>query len=419
MSSEVRSSITESLEVEELRELSGLPEGALVGFRWPYSPLARAFMTRFDLSPGQLMPQFWRVIHVIERVTKNWDRPAFSADDLLSAYTVTRSPYNRFGFFPRGRSDAMLVHGTQVNDRGWKARYVFVQTSSVVGEESWVVPEWNKGAIDFSFEETTEAIERFLSYSVTDRRYKASKSGEESDVEPEVQVIEEKDMEGSASKKASTMEAAARAAKRKAAAQEGLVAKRTRSSYVSLDSPPKDAARKAEDGIEAVPLSFAPPAKEKGASSQPAPKVDKGKEKEGSGLTTMTIQMPSDFMVDDVILQKFLGLINYARPFIKNLGKISGPLYAKNSPNVQKYFNQEDVKLVQQLKNELKSLPKLALPLDTDYLIIETDGCSKGWEQFFCMSRPLSRPPGNTPQRPINRQTANETLNNQTRPYYQ
>ena len=93
---EVRSSITESLEVGEIRELAGLPEGAQVrvageirpadattgffalfeypfkiGFRWPYSPLSRAFMTRFNLSPGQIMPQFWRVIQVIERVTRN------------------------------------------------------------------------------------------------------------------------------------------------------------------------------------------------------------------------------------------------------------------------------------------------------------------------------------------------------------
>ena len=168
MSSEVRSTIIGDVEVKELRELAGLPEGAVVelagevrpadaptgffalfeypfrvGFRWPYSPLSRAFMTRFNLSPGQLMPQFWRVVYVIERVTKNWGHPAFTVDDLLSAYSVTRSDYNRYGLFPRGRSDSMLVHGTQVNDRGWKARYVFVQTSSVVGEESWVVPEWN------------------------------------------------------------------------------------------------------------------------------------------------------------------------------------------------------------------------------------------------------------------------------------
>ncbi|KAJ9543815.1 hypothetical protein OSB04_023522 [Centaurea solstitialis] len=164
MSSEVKSSIVESLEVGDLRELAGLPENAFVrvageirpadapkgffalfeypfkvGFRWPYSPLARAFMTRFDVSPGQLMPQFWRVILVIERVTKDWGRRAFSVDDLLSAYNVTKLPYNRYGLFPKGRNDTMLVHRTQVNDRGWKSRYVFVQTSSVT-DESWFTP---------------------------------------------------------------------------------------------------------------------------------------------------------------------------------------------------------------------------------------------------------------------------------------
>jgi len=38
-----------------------------------------------------------------------------------------------------------------VNDRGWKARYVFVQTSSVVGTEAWVVPEWNPNGKNNSF----------------------------------------------------------------------------------------------------------------------------------------------------------------------------------------------------------------------------------------------------------------------------
>lgn len=30
-------------------------------------------------------------------------------------------------------------------------------------------------------------------------------------------------------------------------------------------------------------------------------------------------------------LQQFLGLVNYARPYIKNIGKIAGPLYSKTS----------------------------------------------------------------------------------------
>lgn len=98
------------------------------------------------------------------------------------------------------------------------------------------------------------------------------------------------------------MEQAARAAKRKAATAGGAGGKRLRSSYVIQDSPPDDAKRKAEGVTEAIPIHFAPPAKEvKGATGQSSSRAGKEKESEGSGLTTMTIRIPSDFMVDDVI----------------------------------------------------------------------------------------------------------------------
>src|SRR5581483_2735430 len=97
------------------------------------------------------------------------------------------------------------------------------------------------------------------------------------------------------------MAAAARAAKRKAATTGGAGGKRTRSTYVIPDSPPDDAKRKAEGVTEAIPIHFAPPEKEAGPPRQPSSRAGKGKEAEGSGLTTMTINMPSSFMVDDVI----------------------------------------------------------------------------------------------------------------------
>ena len=77
-------------------------------------------------------------------------------------------------------------------------------------------------------------------------------------------------------------------------------------------------------------------------------------------------------------LQKFLGLLNYARSFIKNLSRIAGPLFSKVGNRGQKYFNQEDIKLVKTLKELVTKLPPLELPLINDYLIIETDGCSLG-----------------------------------------
>ncbi|XP_022869394.1 uncharacterized protein LOC111388816 [Olea europaea var. sylvestris] len=86
----------------------------------------------------------------------------------------------------------------------------------------------------------------------------------------------------------------------------------------------------------------------------------------------------SDKLEDLKQLQNFLGLVNYARRFIKDLGKIAGPLYGKTSRKGQRYFNIEDIKLVQKIKEKLKDLSKLSMPLETDYLIIETDGSITG-----------------------------------------
>ena len=84
-------------------------------------------------------------------------------------------------------------------------------------------------------------------------------------------------------------------------------------------------------------------------------------------------------MNDKKILQQFLGIMNYARNYIDNLAKLAGPLYAKLRKNGQKYFNSEDIKLVKAIKEKVKYLKPLELPLDDNYLIIETDASQEGW----------------------------------------
>jgi len=78
-------------------------------------------------------------------------------------------------------------------------------------------------------------------------------------------------------------------------------------------------------------------------------------------------------------LQRFLGIVNYTKSFIKYLGKIAGPLYARTGSTGQKYFNTEDIKLVQKIKDRIKNIPDLYIPLETGYLVIETDGSLEGW----------------------------------------
>lgn len=68
-------------------------------------------------------------------------------------------------------------------------------------------------------------------------------------------------------------------------------------------------------------------------------------------------------MEDIKTLRSFLGLLNYARPYWKNIEKISGSLYNKTSATWQRYFNKKNIDLVKQIKA----------------MIIE-NGCESEWE---------------------------------------
>ena len=65
--------------------------------------------------------------------------------------------------------------------------------------------------------------------------------------------------------------------------------------------------------------------------------------------------------------------------YIPNLSKIIGPLYSKTTPTGQKYFNQQDIALVRKIKDICKNLPDLQLPLESEYIIVETDASQLGW----------------------------------------
>ncbi|KAG6499442.1 hypothetical protein ZIOFF_039230 [Zingiber officinale] len=78
-------------------------------------------------------------------------------------------------------------------------------------------------------------------------------------------------------------------------------------------------------------------------------------------------------------LRSWLGLLNYARAYIPNLGRILGPLYSKTSPNGEKRMNAQDCQLIEKVQGMIKTLPDLTIPPAKCYVIIESDGCMEGW----------------------------------------
>ncbi|QHF16180.1 polyprotein [Camellia lemon glow virus] len=78
-------------------------------------------------------------------------------------------------------------------------------------------------------------------------------------------------------------------------------------------------------------------------------------------------------------LRSWLGLLNYARSYLKNIGVILGPLYSKVSPNGERRMNAEDWRIVKQVKTMVNNLPALSIPPANCSIVIESDGCMEGW----------------------------------------
>ena len=78
-------------------------------------------------------------------------------------------------------------------------------------------------------------------------------------------------------------------------------------------------------------------------------------------------------LTDRKQLQRFLGILNYAEGFIKNLADLRKPLRRLTSEKEKFMFTNEHENQIRFIKAQCINLPKLKLPLDNDDLILETD----------------------------------------------
>lgn len=63
------------------------------------------------------------------------------------------------------------------------------------------------------------------------------------------------------------------------------------------------------------------------------------------------LEMPNKLEVLKQI-QELLGLLNYARPFIKTLSKLVGPITNKTKKNGAGHFDSEDIKVTIKIKEK-------------------------------------------------------------------
>lgn len=78
-------------------------------------------------------------------------------------------------------------------------------------------------------------------------------------------------------------------------------------------------------------------------------------------------------------VQQFLGIINYASDYIKDLPKLRKPLQDLIKKNRIFEWTKEHTNIIKLLKTKVENLPKLRLPKDTDQLELFTDASDIGW----------------------------------------
>nr|GEW09982.1 ORFIII-like polyprotein [Tanacetum cinerariifolium] len=69
-------------------------------------------------------------------------------------------------------------------------------------------------------------------------------------------------------------------------------------------------------------------------------------------------------------LRSFLGILNYARNHIPNLGILLRPLYEKTNAHGDKRLKSSDYELVRKIKEQVQNLPDLEIPPENAYIIL-------------------------------------------------
>lgn len=114
-----------------------------LGFRYPFPPIARQISELFDVSLGQLMPQIWRILWVLENVCADWPvKPTLP--DLCSFYDFRRKEIGRITVYKKS-GVAPLISNLDVGDKGWKSRYFYADLQSLGEGGKNLRPGWNTG----------------------------------------------------------------------------------------------------------------------------------------------------------------------------------------------------------------------------------------------------------------------------------
>ncbi|XP_048503160.1 uncharacterized protein LOC125498888 [Beta vulgaris subsp. vulgaris] len=116
-----------------------------IGYKFPLNSLMTQLLSVMQVSPAQIMPLVWRVVHVIDKLAQDANME-FTLEDILYMYEIKRVEVSRYTFFLKPGKHS-LVENSGANDRGWKKRYFFVNKKSMGKSFDYLHDGWNSEEI--------------------------------------------------------------------------------------------------------------------------------------------------------------------------------------------------------------------------------------------------------------------------------
>ena len=112
-----------------------------IGYTVEFSSLTKSFLHQFQLSPGQMMPNFWRICLQLELVTAEWDS-CVDWEDILVHYSFKVSSTKKYTFSLRKRAKK-LIYDQNAKDKGWNRKFFYVRKTSLGDLENYYRSGWN------------------------------------------------------------------------------------------------------------------------------------------------------------------------------------------------------------------------------------------------------------------------------------
>ena len=116
-----------------------------IGLSFPLPELLKSLLIALQISPGQVVPSYWRMFKCLYERTKDWDEPLTLAE-IMHCYMIRRVIPGRLNLKVKPGQPKLYTE-SYVNDKGWKSSFFFVKKSSLGKEGLWLREEWNSEGI--------------------------------------------------------------------------------------------------------------------------------------------------------------------------------------------------------------------------------------------------------------------------------